>query len=65
MQQLNDWRARIHEPKILAPLFASRKTVIVGAREIENLNRTVIILSELLNTPMMMEKSSNRTGYRP
>ena len=45
-------------------LFASGKAVIVGARENGDLKRTVIILSELLNMPMMMERSSNRTGYR-
>ena len=40
---------RVEEPGTTALLFASGKVVIVGAREIEDLNRTVIILSELLN----------------
>ena len=56
---------RVEEPGTTALLFASGKAVILGAREIEDLNRTVVILSALLNTNATMENSSNRTGYRP
>ena len=55
---------RVEEPGTTALLFASGKAVIVGAREIEDLNRTVIILSKLLDTPATMERSSNRSSYR-
>ena len=56
---------RVEEPGTTALLFASGKAVIVGAREIEDLNRTVVILSALLNTNAMMKRSSNRSSYRP
>ena len=59
------WAREVDETGTTALLFASGKAVIVGAREIEDLNRTVIILSKLLNMHATMERSSNRSSYRP